>query len=67
MARRLTYGESMSLWERQTDERDWKVSLREALDSENSELIKQLVAEGIMEGYSFTPFLRDPRVTQLLK
>ena len=66
MARHQSYGERMSEWEHDQDERNWKRSLERALLNKDQELIEELVKEGIADDYSFSDF-DDPVIDELRK
>jgi len=53
MARRQTYGERMAEFERQQDESNWRRSLYSAIEQKDDSRIRELVKEGIGEGYDF--------------
>ncbi|MBR1802811.1 MAG: hypothetical protein IJ777_02425 [Clostridia bacterium] len=53
MARRKTYGESLSVWERQKDEAEWKRSLMLAIERRNFPLLEETLKEGLYEQYEF--------------
>lgn len=51
--RHTTFGENMALWDRENDEKDWRVAFRYALNSKNYDRIVELAVEGHSEGYDF--------------
>ena len=66
MTRRQTYGERMSDWERQQDERHWRNRLEKAISSKNYDEINELIQDGVYEGYDI-PLIDDPKVVELLR
>lgn len=66
MARHQTYGERMAEWEREQDERNWKISLDTALEHSDMSLVEELIKEGLFSDYSFTSFHNNNVVSQIL-
>lgn len=67
MARRSsTYGENMSRWENEKDERDWRNSLNRAIENENYALVTELIEEGQFYEYIF-PTITDNKALEIMK
>ena len=64
-----TYGQSMADFERNVDQKTWERKLKWFLTTQyegNEEHIEELVQEGIDEGYDFSAFGSNKKVSALL-
>ena len=66
MARRPTYGERMSDWERDKDQRDWSRAFLNAVYAKDYSRIEELVKEGLEDDYEF-PQVDDPRTLEIIR
>ena len=63
---RSTYGERMSAWEHEQDERFWVRRFNDAVDNQDYDKVEKLIQEAISDEYEI-PSVSDPEVIKLLR
>ena len=63
---RSTYGERMSAWEHEQDERFWIRRFNDAVDNQDYDKVEKLIQEAISDEYEI-PSVSGPEVIKLLR
>lgn len=63
---RTTYGERMSAWEHEQDERQWRNLFNQAVEKSDYDYVEYLIQEALLDEYDIPP-VSDPEVIKLLK